>query len=298
MILFGTFFLAKRILTYIIFYISMSKYRLEEMSWMEAEEAMRDSEVVLLPVGTLHGHGATPIGVDSFSVDRIADLVAEKTGVPKLPLMVYGENEKQKFYPGSITINPATLEEVYVDILKSIKRNGVSKVIILNGHGGNREVIIRACLRARKFSLVAALLEWYNIGNQLAPELYEEAGGGFMMELALAVAIYGEEIADIRPGEGYKGEWGKRYTMKKIFGKEIEPLGFHSFEYEGAKIIIPVDAWDLDVEGPPELTNENLPPLKEIGEKIIDEVVDFTVNFVETFSKVDLKDALKTRDNL
>jgi creatinine amidohydrolase/Fe(II)-dependent formamide hydrolase-like protein len=276
----------------------MSKYRLEEMSWMEAEEAMRDAALVLLPVGTLHGHGPTPIGVDSFSVDKIADLVAEKTGVPKLPLLVYGENEKQKFYPGSITINPATLEEVYVDILKSIKRNGVRKVIILNGHGGNREIIIRACLRARKFNLVAALLEWYGIGNQLVPDLYEEAGGGFMMELALAVAIYGEEIADIRLGEGYKGEWGKRYTMKKIFGEEIAPLGFHSFEYKGAKIIIPVDAWDLDVEGPPVLIADDLPPLVEIGEKVIHEVVDFMVNFVETFSKVDLKDSLKTKDTL
>jgi creatinine amidohydrolase len=274
------------------------KFRLEEMSWMEAEEALQDSDLVLLPVGTLHGHGPTPIGIDSFSVDKIADLVGEKTGVLKLPMLVYGENEKQKFYPGSITINPETLEQVYVDILKSVKRNGVSKVVFLNGHGGNREVLIRACLRARKFNLIAAILEWYGIGRQLVPEDYEKAGGGFMMELALAIAIYGEEIADIRPGEGYKGEWGKRYTMKNVFGDEIEPLGFHSFQYEGANIIVPIDAWDLDIEGPPLLEKNDLAPLLEIGNKVIDVIADYTVNFVEKFGKIEIKEALETIDDL
>ena len=274
------------------------KFRLEEMSWMEAEDALKASDLVLLPVGTLHGHGPTPIGIDSFSVDKIADMVGEKTGVLKLPMLVYGENEKQKFYPGSITINPETLEQVYVDILRSVKRNGVNKVVILNGHGGNREVLIRACLKAREFNLIAAILEWYGIGRQLLPEEYEKAGGGFMMELALAIAIHGEEIADIRPGEGYKGEWGKRYTMKKVFGDEIEPLGFHSFQYEGANIIIPIDAWDIDIEGPPLLEKNDLPPLREIGNKVIDLIVDYTVKFVEEFGKTEIKKALETIDDL
>jgi creatinine amidohydrolase len=274
------------------------KYRLEEMSWMEAEEALQNSELVILPVGTLHGHGPTPIGIDSSSVEKIADLVGEKTGTLKLPLLVYGENEKQKFYPGSITISPETLENVYVDVLKSVKRNGVSKVIILNGHGGNRETLIRASLRARKFNLIVAILEWYSIGQQLTPEHYEKAGGGFMMELALATVIDGEEIADIRPGEGYKGEWGKRYTMKKVFGEDIVPLGFHSFEYEGAKIIIPIDAWDLDIEGPPTLNKEDLSTLVDIGEKVLESIVNFTVNFIKRFEKVEIKEALKTQDDI
>jgi hypothetical protein len=263
---------------------------------MEAEEAFDRSETVILPVGTLHGHGPTPISIDSSSVDEIARLVGERTGVPTLPLLVYGENEKQKFYPGSITISPATLEEFYLDIFSSIKRNGVSKVVVLNGHGGNREVLIRSALRAREFEMIIAILEWYRIGSHLSPELYEEAGGGFMMELALSIAIEGKEIADIRPGEGYKGEWGRIYTMKNLFGEEIEPLGFHSFRYKGADLIIPMDAWDLDLEGPPQLTGEELDSLREIGRKVLDRVVDYTVEFVETFEKVDIDEALKTKD--
>jgi len=44
------------------------KYRLWDMSWMEAEEAFKRSDTAILPVGTFHGHGPTPISIDSSSV--------------------------------------------------------------------------------------------------------------------------------------------------------------------------------------------------------------------------------------
>ena len=45
---------------------------------MEAEEAFERSEIVRLPVGTLHGHGPTPISIDSSSVEKIAEEVGKK----------------------------------------------------------------------------------------------------------------------------------------------------------------------------------------------------------------------------
>jgi len=36
-----------------------------------------------------------------------------------------------------------------------------------------------------------------------------------MAELAVSIAIGGKDIADLR-GTGYKGEWGEKYTMKKL----------------------------------------------------------------------------------
>jgi hypothetical protein len=266
------------------------------MSWKEAEEAFQKSDTVILPVGTLHGHGPTPISVDSSSVEEIAIAVGKKTGLVTLPLLPYGENEKQKFYPGSIAINAITLENVYIDIFKSLKRNGVKKIIVLNGHGGNREVLIRAGGKAREFGVIIAILEWWSLGRQLSPELYPEARGSFMTELAVAVAIGGKEIADIRPGKGYKGEWGEKYTMKKLFGEEIDPLGFHNFKYKEGQVIIPIEAWDLDLEGPPLLEKEILDELYIRGKKTIESVTNYIVDFANTFKKVDVSQALKSHD--
>ncbi len=41
------------------------KFRLWDMSWKEAEEAFKRSDTAILPVGTFHGHGPTPISIDS-----------------------------------------------------------------------------------------------------------------------------------------------------------------------------------------------------------------------------------------
>lgn len=265
------------------------------MSWMEAEEAFKRSDTVIFPVGTLHGHGPTPISIDSSSVERLADEVGKRTGLLTLPLLTYGENEKQKFYPGSISINPTTLENVYLDILKSLKRNGVRKVIILNGHGGNRESLIKAGGAARNFGMIVAILEWWSIARQIKPDLFPEANGSFMAELAVAITIGGKDIADLR-GTGYKGEWGEKYTMRKLFGDKIEPLGFHNFEYKGAKFLIPIEAWDLDLEGPPILGKEIVDKLYIRGQETIKSLVDWIVDFAENFVKVDITDALKSRD--
>jgi hypothetical protein len=262
---------------------------------MEAEEAFNKFDTVILPIGTLHGHGPTPISVDSSSVDRIADEVGKRTGLPTLPILPYGENEKQKFYPGSIAISPITLENFYLDIFKSLKRNGVRKVIVLNGHGGNRESLIRAGNAARNFGMIIAILEWWSLGRQLRPDLYPEVSGSFMTELAVAIAIGGKDIADLR-GTGYKGEWGEKYTMRKLFGDEIEALGFHNFEYKGGSFIIPIEAWDLDLEGPPVLGMEVVDKLYVRGQETIMCVVNYIVDFAEHFIKVDITDALKSHD--
>src|SRR3972149_2617974 len=108
------------------------KYRWGDMSWKDAEEACKMSDTVILPVGTLHGHGPTPVSVDSSSVERLAEEAGKRTGLVTLPILTYGENDKQKHYPGSIAITPETLKNFYIDIFRSLHRFGVRRVIVLN----------------------------------------------------------------------------------------------------------------------------------------------------------------------
>jgi len=100
----------------------MKKHRLDEMSWKEAEEAFQRSDTVLMPVGTLHAHGPTPIGIDASSVEALADRVAKKTGLMTLPLLSYGENDKMRDYPGTIAISQSVMEAFYTDICRSLHR--------------------------------------------------------------------------------------------------------------------------------------------------------------------------------
>jgi creatinine amidohydrolase/Fe(II)-dependent formamide hydrolase-like protein len=251
------------------------------MSWKEAEEAFKTSDTAILPVGTLHGHGPTPISIDSSSVERLADELGTRTGLVTLPILTYGENDKQKYYPGSISIGQDTLRHFYIDIFRSLKRNGVRRVIVLNGHGGNRETLISASRVAREFGMIIAIPEWWSLVRDLMPEMQPEKGV-FMTELAVALFIGGKDIADFRE-TGYKGEWGDKYTMRNLLGDNIMPLGFNNFEYKNGRITIPVQAWDLDIEGPPYIGEEVVDGLYERGKIILERLVDYLVDFAQEF---------------
>ena len=270
------------------------KFRLGDMSWMEAEDAFKRSDTAIVPVGTFHGHGPTPISIDSRSVAWLAEKVGEKTGLITLPLSPFGENDKQKFYPGSITIAPETLECYYTDIFRSLKRNGINRIIVLNGHGGNRETIIRAGRAARDFGIVVAIPEWWSIAKDVLPELHPEKGS-YMQELAVSLFLSGKDIADFQSA-GYKGEWGDKYTMRDVFGEGITPVTFNTFKFKGGIITVPIQAWDLDEEGPPELGPEVVDGLYERGKKIMEGMVDYLAEFSEAFQKADLSKALESRD--
>ncbi len=209
----------------------MKKHRLWDMSWKEAEEAFKRSDTVILPVGTLHGHGPTPISIDSSSVERLADEVGKRTGLVTLPVVAYGENDKMREYPGSIAISQHVLEGYYTDICRSLYRNGIRKIIFLNGHGGNREVLLRTGRTAREFGMLTVIVEWWTIG------------------------------------------------------KKIKPLGFTDFEYNGGPIIIPVDAWEIDVDSPPEVSESVLDDLRRRGEETINRLADYIAGFAREFER-------------
>lgn len=267
----------------------MKKYRLREMSWMEAQEAFKQSDTVIMPVGTLHAHGPTPIGIDAISVEKLADEVGRRTGMMVLPLLPYGENDKMRNYPGSIAIGQHVFEAFCTDICRSLHRNGVRKVVFLNGHGGNREPLIRTGRNVRELAMLIAVVEWWTIERTLMPDLFPE--GSHISELALAVAIDGTDVADLRGG-GYKGEWGSDPPLRRLFGERITPRGFNNFEYAGARVIIPVDAWDIDTVSPPEIEQGTLEGLRRRGEDAIERLSVYLSDFVREFQKIDVAAAL------
>jgi creatinine amidohydrolase/Fe(II)-dependent formamide hydrolase-like protein len=275
----------------------MRKYRLRDMSWMEASEAFRRCDTAIVPVGTLHSHGPTPIGIDARSVEILADRIGARTGLVVLPVQSYGENDKMKAYPGSITIRADVIEALYTDICRSLYANGVRRVIFLNGHGGNHEPLLRAGRAARSLGMLVAIVSWGGNERRLFPGEYKE--GNFtsfagIAELAVAVAVDGSEIADLRPGV-YQGEWGTPPRVTRPLGDQIVPLGFSTFAFAGAEVTIPTDAWDVDAPSPPQIAPGDLEGLRRRGEEILERQTSFIAAFAEAFQKIDLGRALRAR---
>lgn len=116
-------------------------YKLSEMTWPEAQQRFREVDIALLPVGATEQHGPhLPLDTDAFDADYLARAVAERCSDPKpivLPLIPYGVSYHHEDFSGTFSIANDTLSRLVYDIGISAAKNGVTKLVIINGHGGN-----------------------------------------------------------------------------------------------------------------------------------------------------------------
>jgi creatinine amidohydrolase/Fe(II)-dependent formamide hydrolase-like protein len=116
-------------------------YVLGELTWPEAKTRFKEVDIALLPVGAIEQHGPhLPLDTDAFDAQHLALEVAKACGEPRpivLPLIPYGVSYHHDEFSGTISIGNDTLARMVHEIGMSAARNGVTKLVIVNGHGGN-----------------------------------------------------------------------------------------------------------------------------------------------------------------
>jgi len=122
-----------------------------ELTWPEARERLRNVDVAILPVGSIEQHGPhLPLDTDAFDAQYLARKVAEACSHPRplvLPLVPYGVSYHHEDFKGTISISNDTLSKMVYEIGTGAARNGVRKLVIINGHGGNSPALNDAAQR-------------------------------------------------------------------------------------------------------------------------------------------------------
>ena len=114
--------------------------RLLEISRAEAAARGRDGAVCLLPVGSLEQHGEhLPVGTDSLLVETVCLRAAglAHRDVVVAPTVWTGLSPHHVRLGLTVTLEPELLLELSRSILGSLRR-WFPRVVIVNGHGGNR----------------------------------------------------------------------------------------------------------------------------------------------------------------
>lgn len=102
------------------------------------EEQDRKATVALLPVGSFEQHGSfLPLATDTVIACTIAQQIAESYPVRLLPPVTISCSHEHAAWPGTVSISAATLYAVVRDIAESLRRSGVTRLVLVNGHGGN-----------------------------------------------------------------------------------------------------------------------------------------------------------------
>lgn len=118
-----------------------TRVRWSELSWPEARARLAEVDVALLPVGSIEQHGPhLPLDVDAFDAEKLCLEVAAGCSAPRplvLPLLSYGVSYLHDDFAGTVSISPETLAQLAYEIGLSVARQGITKLVIVNGHGGN-----------------------------------------------------------------------------------------------------------------------------------------------------------------
>jgi len=119
----------------------MKPYILAETHWQTVKDQHYD--LAVLPWGATEAHNFhLPYSSDIIEGQKIAEgsaKIAWEKGarVIVLPAMPYGVNTGQREIKLDISINPSTQAIILKDIIDVLNHHGISKVLIMNSHGGN-----------------------------------------------------------------------------------------------------------------------------------------------------------------
>ncbi len=126
----------------------MNGFVLTEMTWPEVEDALKTARMAIIPVGAHEQHGPHM----NESCDAVlATEMAKRLGaalypdVLVTPTVNMGVSPHHMNFPGTISLRPETLLALLRDMVGSLKRHGITRVLFLNGHGGNQSTLSIAC---------------------------------------------------------------------------------------------------------------------------------------------------------
>ena len=141
-------------------------YVLNELTWKTVRDTRYD--VAMLPWGATEAHNFhLPYSTDNIETERIAALAAghaweRGARVVVLPIVPFGVNTGQLDIPLCLNLNPSTQALLLRDVATALAGQGIAKLVILNGHGGNDfRQMIRELQPA--VSLFLCCVNWYQV---------------------------------------------------------------------------------------------------------------------------------------
>ena len=165
-------------------------------------------EVAVLPFGATEPHNLhMPYGTDNFQVELIGERACEhayKAGgrVLLLPTIPFGVNTNHLKIPGGLacSVTPTTLLAIITDLVDALERQGVRKLVLLNGHGGNELKPLMRELHHRT-KVFMCLCDWFRMTPDATKEIFDQPGEhADEVETSLGLAFFPElmrmELAD------------------------------------------------------------------------------------------------------
>jgi creatinine amidohydrolase len=187
--------------------------------------------VAVLPWGATEAHNLhLPYGTDVIEASRVAERAAELAyqqgaRVVVLPTIPYGNDEQQLDQACTISFRTATSLAVLGDVVRSLARQSIDRLVIVNGHGGNQFQPLVRDLQS-EFGILIVVANFFQMAPETSRAVFEEPGDhADQMETSLLLHLCPElvELDSAGPGTripfaidglGQPGVWTPRPWSK------------------------------------------------------------------------------------
>jgi creatinine amidohydrolase len=247
------------------------KVLLHEMSWTEAKEYFIRSDIAILPVGSNEQHGPqNPLGTDHLIAKALAEETAKRTGALCLQVIPFGVSSHHKQFWGTIHVSPKTLKKYVKEMCLALGYYSVQKIVIVNGHGGNRCALLEMARELREKGIFISIFQWWEAADKLLPRLFEpeERGHAAAEETSVNLALYPQIV-----------------SMNRAVDEEPRK---HAVEAEG--VSLPLGTVDETSSG---VFGKSSTASAEKGKMVFEAVVGELVKHVSVLKKAKIEDLVQ-----
>ena len=139
----------------------------------EFTEIDPQTAIAILPTAAIEQHGPhLPVGTDTMiaggMLDQFRATCPDDLNVAILPVMAVGKSNEHLWAKGTLTLSAPTALAAWTEIGLSVARAGYRKIVIVNSHGGNLDLVSILSRELRvEAGMLAVKCQWGNFG---APE--------------------------------------------------------------------------------------------------------------------------------
>ncbi len=206
--------------------------RWQDLGWCDFAALPADAVAVML-VAAIEQHGPhLPVSVDATInagvLDRALQFVPPEATVLALPMQSVGLSVEHVRFPGTLTLSAETLLAVLADIGRSVRRAGLRRLVFLNSHGGQPQVIDLVARQLRADDLFAVNCHWSRLGLpdsvQLDPIERRHGIHGGLVETSLMLHLRPDLVRMDRAAD-FRSAWIEQEATSTVLTPEGK-IGF------------------------------------------------------------------------
>ncbi len=191
--------------------------------------------IAVLPVAAIEQHGPhLPVSTDTTIMNGMLEAVIARLpddlDIRILPVQSVGKSNEHLHAPGTLTLPATTLIEAWTELGASVARAGLRKIVFVNSHGGNEEImgIVSRELRVR-LGMLSVKTSWSRFGKPTG--LYSDIedrfgihGGDFETSVMLH---FRPDLVDMSKAEDFPSSVQRAEREFEL----LKPTGTHAFAW-------------------------------------------------------------------